>query len=64
MNVTISLLALLTGVFAGALFSYLHVPIPAPPNIAGILGIVGLYLGYKLVNALGWGFDLLNALGL
>ncbi|MFB6206200.1 MAG: XapX domain-containing protein [Haloglomus sp.] len=59
MDATLALLALLTGLLTGALFSYLQVPIPAPPNVAGILGIVGIYLGYKLVEATGWGFDLL-----
>lgn len=63
-NATIALLALLTGLLSGAVFSYLQVPIPAPPTLSGLLGIVGIYLGYKLVEALGWGFDLLEALGL
>lgn len=64
MNATVATLALLTGLLTGALFSYLQIPIPAPPNVAGILGIVGIYLGYKLVGALDVGFDLLGAIGL
>jgi len=43
-------LALLAGVLAGALFSFIQIPIPAPPNLAGILGIVGIFLGYRLVQ--------------
>jgi XapX domain-containing protein len=51
-------LALLTGVFAGALFSFIKVTIPAPPNLPGILGIVGIYLGYKGIEMLGVHVDL------
>ncbi len=57
-------LALLTGMFAGALFAYLGIPIPAPPEIAGVMGIVGIYLGFKLVEAAGVGIDLLRVLGI
>lgn len=64
MNATLAVLALLTGTAAGAVFAYLQVPIPAPPTLAGVLGIVGIYLGYKIVEAIGVGFDLLGALGL
>jgi XapX domain-containing protein len=64
MDGTIAVLALFTGVLAGALFALLQVPIPAPPELPGILGIVGIYLGYKAIEWLGVGFDLLNVLGL
>lgn len=64
MNTTIVALALLTGLVTGAAFSFLRIPIPAPPNVAGIMGIVGIYLGYKLVESLGVGYDLLGVLGL
>lgn len=63
-DVTVVILALLTGILTGAVFKFLQVPIPAPPKLPGILGIVGIYLGYKLVEELGWGFDLIEALGL
>lgn len=63
-SLVIALLALLTGFITGVVFSLAGVPIPAPPSIAGVLGIVGIYLGYKLVEYLGWGYDLLGALGL
>lgn len=55
-------LALLTGVFAGALFRSLQIPIPAPPNLAGILGIVGIYLGYRLMGLTDVGIDLMELL--
>lgn len=64
MKVTLSALALLTGLLAGALFAFVRIPIPAPPELPGIMGIVGIYLGYKLVQRLGVGYDLLAALGL
>ncbi|WP_435075796.1 XapX domain-containing protein [Halorubrum sp. HHNYT27] len=56
--------ALVVGVTVGALFAFLHVPIPAPPELPGVMAIVGIYLGFKLVTHAGVGFDLLNALGL
>lgn len=64
MNVAVVVLALCTGLLAGALFAFLRIPIPAPPNLAGVMGIVGIYLGYKVVNWLGVGIDLLRALGI
>lgn len=45
-------LALLAGILVGIIFSALKLPLPAPPVMAGILGIVGIYLGgeaYKLI---------------
>jgi XapX domain-containing protein len=64
MNVGLTALAFLTGLLAGALFAFLEVPIPAPPTISGVLGIVGIYVGFKLVELSGASFDLLGALGL
>jgi XapX domain-containing protein len=55
-------LALLTGIFAGALFSAVRIPIPAPPNLPGILGIVGIYLGYKGIEWLGFRIDIVDIL--
>jgi XapX domain-containing protein len=56
--------ALLVGVTVGSLFAFLRVPIPAPPELPGVMAIVGIYLGFKLVGYAGVGFDLLDALGL
>lgn len=63
-DVSLAILALVTGFLAGAAFAYVGVPIPAPPTVAGVLGIVGIYLGFKVVEYLGVGVDLLDALGL
>lgn len=50
-----AILGLLTGLIVGMLFGALDVPIPAPPEIAGLLGIVGIYVGYRLVTFAGIG---------
>jgi XapX domain-containing protein len=42
--------ALVTGLIAGFAFAKLKLPIPAPPSLAGILGIVGIFLGYLLAK--------------
>ncbi|WP_435181221.1 XapX domain-containing protein [Halorussus sp. AFM4] len=55
-------LALLTGFLAGTLFSLVQIPIPAPANLSGVLGIVGIFLGYKGVEWLGIRVDLLEVL--
>jgi len=43
-----NLLALGTGLIVGIIFSLLKLPIPAPNALAGILGIIGIFIGYKL----------------
>ena len=42
--------ATLAGMACGIVFSLLNLPIPAPPVIAGVMGIVGVFLGYVLVT--------------
>ncbi|MFS0638282.1 DUF1427 family protein [Mesobacillus foraminis] len=39
------IMALLAGLLVGVLFKFLKLPIPAPPVLSGVLGIVGIYLG-------------------
>ncbi|MAG77571.1 MAG: XapX domain protein [Colwelliaceae bacterium] len=39
------ILALAAGAIVGILFSLLKLPLPAPPVLSGIAGIVGIYLG-------------------
>ncbi|AGM11942.1 hypothetical protein DNAM5_83 [Haloarcula californiae tailed virus 1] len=50
MSYKIVLLSLVTGMFVGALFAYVDLPVPAPPNLAGVMGIVGIYVGFKLIE--------------
>jgi XapX domain-containing protein len=38
-------LALLAGFLVGVIFSAIKLPLPAPPVIAGVMGIVGIFLG-------------------
>jgi len=47
------LLSLLMGCVTGFLFSLFNLPVPAPPTLAGVMGIVGLFLGYILGQFLG-----------
>ncbi len=39
------LLSLLAGLIIGIVFKSLKLPLPAPPVLAGIMGIVGIFLG-------------------
>lgn len=64
MSEVLTAFAFLTGLLTGAVFAFLEVPIPAPPNLAGVLGIVGIFLGFKAIESTPYGFDLLGALGL
>lgn len=43
---------LLTGAVVGIAFAALKLPIPAPPTITGILGIVGIWLGYIFISSI------------
>lgn len=45
-----ALLAILTGAAAGAVFGFLRLPVPAPPSVVGVLGILGLWAGYTLAQ--------------
>ncbi len=40
----------LTGTAVGAVFSILKLPIPAPPVFAGLRGLVGLWIGFAVVQ--------------
>lgn len=43
------LLALTTGVIVGGIFAFVSQPIPAPATLAGVMGVVGLWLGYAII---------------
>lgn len=45
-------LTTLTGAGVGAVFALFKLPVPAPPVFAGVMGIVGLWLGYGLIGKL------------
>ncbi len=44
------LMTTLVGIGVGGIFSAFKLPIPAPPVFAGLMGIVGLWIGYALVT--------------
>ena len=43
------LLPLITGGVVGAVFAIAGATVPAPPNIQGVLGVVGITLGYMVI---------------
>ncbi|WP_036140700.1 XapX domain-containing protein [Luteibacter sp. 9135] len=46
------ILAVTAGLAVGMLFSWLKLPLPAPPTLTGILGAFGVFLGsviYRMV---------------
>jgi len=48
------LLSTVSGFTVGLLFAKIKLPIPAPPSVSGVMGIVGIFLGYALATRLGW----------
>ena len=45
-----SILSLITGLSFGVVFALLKLPIPAPNTFSGLLGIIGLFVGYMLIQ--------------
>lgn len=43
----IVILSIVTGFIVGFIFALFKLPIPAPPALAGVTGIIGIYLGFK-----------------
>jgi XapX domain-containing protein len=46
----LTIVALVTGMIAGSIFTVAKLPLPAPPTVAGITGVVGIFLGAKVVE--------------
>lgn len=46
------ILSFVTGGIVGIAFALLKLPIPAPPVLSGVVGIFGVYCGFKLVGLL------------
>jgi len=42
--------ALAVGILVGVTFGFTRMPVPAPPTIAGVLGIVGITIGWQLAT--------------
>ncbi|ALS22413.1 MULTISPECIES: XapX domain-containing protein [Paenibacillus] len=47
-----SVLAFIAGLIVGVVFKWIKLPLPAPPVLPGVLGIVGIYLGGMLMQRL------------
>lgn len=43
-------LTTLVGIVVGGVFSAFKLPIPAPPEFAALMGIVGLWIGFAIVT--------------
>ena len=62
MNISLVIIATMTGIATGVVFGLLDVPIPAPPNLAGVMGILGILVGYRLIEYFDVGVSLLSLL--
>ncbi|WP_370529753.1 XapX domain-containing protein [Alkalihalobacillus sp. AL-G] len=47
-----AVLALVAGFVVGAVFKMIKLPLPAPPILAGVLGVAGVYLGGKFIETI------------
>ncbi|MDD4600648.1 hypothetical protein SDC9_11263 [bioreactor metagenome] len=43
-----AILALTVGLVVGFIFSAAKLPLPAPATLSGVLGIVGMFVGYQI----------------
>jgi len=46
------MLTTLVGFTVGFIFAFLRLPIPAPATFSGVMGIVGLFMGFIVANFL------------
>lgn len=44
------LLAFVVGTVTGVVFAFSKLPVPAPPTVAGVVGILGITVGWFLVR--------------
>ncbi len=42
--------SLLVGVAMGVVFGVMRLPVPAPATLSGVIGILGVFLGYRIVR--------------
>lgn len=49
------ILACISGFAMGMVFAFFKLPVPAPPTLAGVMGIVGVFLGFVVAQKLGLG---------
>ncbi len=46
------LISTVTGLLVGILFTAIKLPIPGPPTLAAVMGVVGIYLGMHVCHLL------------
>jgi len=46
------LVPFITGSVVGMLFAGVGAYVPAPPNLQGVLGVVGITVGYMLISTI------------
>ncbi|MGY4689131.1 XapX domain-containing protein [Salibacterium sp. K-3] len=44
------MLSLVAGMIIGIVFKFLRLPLPAPPVLAGVIGVAGVYFGGVIVD--------------
>jgi XapX domain-containing protein len=44
--------ALITGAMVGAVFAVVGSTVPAPPNLAGLMGVIGITAGYAITTSI------------
>ncbi|MFD0696463.1 XapX domain-containing protein [Paenibacillus sp. GCM10027628] len=44
------ILAFVAGAIVGVVFKYLRLPLPAPPVFSAVMGVMGVYVGGRLVE--------------
>ncbi len=49
-KMAVILIALLVGIVVGAIFKSLKLPVPVPHDFAGVVGLVGMFVGSALVD--------------
>jgi XapX domain-containing protein len=51
-KMVVMLIALLVGIVIGVIFKSLKLPVPVPHDFAGIVGLIGMFVGSALVDVL------------
>ena len=49
-KMVVMLIALLVGIVIGVIFKSLKLPVPVPHDFAGIVGLIGMFVGSALVD--------------
>lgn len=47
------LMSMVVGAVIGFVFKMINLPLPAPPALAGVTGILGVYMGGKIFEYIG-----------